>query len=367
MLSSYKCPNCNADIPFDAKSGKLKCSHCDSSFDIEDLEAYNVEQKVETDVCDWNIKEAEVVEVNGKISYICPSCNGEVVGDDNMAATSCPYCGTAIVLGEKLSGILKPDLIIPFTKTKEDAKKAYADFIKGKKLLPDDFKLNNIINKLNGMYVPYWLFDANANGTARFRASISRTHIEGDYRVTETSYYLAIRDGSAEFEKVPVDGSLKIEDGLLDSIEPFDYSEAKDFNGAYLANFLADKYDQDKDQTISKANKRIKNTISSLLASSVVGYDSVMPESCYINVNNGKASYALMPVYLFSTKYKGKVYQFAMNGQTGKFTGDLPMDKSKALRVCLITFVIAFIVSFVVLFIFNGGLTRWKKSLHYYW
>jgi len=355
MITSYKCPNYSSSIPYDIKYEKLKCQHCDTEFDFESLEAYNIEKENKTEVCDWNINNNETA-VDGKISYVCPACNGEVIGDENMSSTSCPYCGNAIIVGEKLSGILQPNYIIPFKLTENDAKRIYEKFISNKKLLPDDFKINNFIKKLNSIYVPYWLFDAHTTASIRFNATNTIIKDEGNYRIKEIRHYLILRDGSANFEKIPVDGSSKLDDTLLDSLEPFDYSDLKQFNKAYLANFLSDKYDQNEQQTVKKANERIKNSIITLLMDSIVGYDSITVDSSYVNIKNGYASYVLLPIYIFSTTYKGKIYQFAMNGQTGKFTGNLPMDKTKAQKLCISTFLISFIIIFIAFYIINGGL-----------
>ena len=354
MLTSYKCPNCGASIPFDAKSGKLKCAHCGTEYDLENLEAYNVQKDTKEDICDWNISENKIIPIDGKVSYVCPACGGEVIGDENTSATNCPYCGTPIINKEQLSDILEPNMIIPFKLTKDDAMKAYAEHIKGKIFLPNDFKINNIIDKLNGVYVPYWLFDGSANAQARYRTTRTRSYTDGNYQIIETSYYLVYRDGQTEFEKIPVDASSKLDDALLDSIEPFDYKDGKEFNSAYLSSYLADKYDVDDKQSIEKANKRIKNSLELLLRSSVVGYDSVIPVASSIQLNNGQANYALLPVYVFTTKYKGKNYQFAMNGQTGKFAGNLPMDKSKAFSYSILIFVVSFIVLFIFFYSIGG-------------
>ena len=355
MLTSYKCPNCDASIPFDASSGKLRCGHCNAEFDIEKLEAYNAEINIKEDEYDWTVSDNNTIPIADKVKYICPACGGEVIADETTAATNCPYCGTPIVDKQQLSGILEPDLIIPFKLTKQDALKAYEKHIKGKLLLPDDFSVNNIIDKLNGVYVPYWLFDCDANGQARYRTTRTRVYYQGDYQITETSYYLVHRDGQANFEKVPVDASTKLDDSLLDSIEPFDYSESKKFNSAYLSSYLADKYDQDESKAIIKANQRIKNTLEMLLRSSVIGYETIIPVSNSVQFKNGQANYALLPVYIFTTKYKGKLYQFAMNGQTGKFVGDLPMDFKKAFKYCLLIFVISFIVMFLIIMFIRKG------------
>ena len=126
---------------------------------------------------------------------------------------------------------------------------------------------------------------------------------------------------------MPVDGSTKMDDALMESIEPYDFTGAVDFQTAYLAGFLADKYDVDSEQSIERANERIKKSTENAFASTVQGYSTVIPESTSIRLQNGKANYALYPVWLLNTTWNGKRYTFAMNGQTGKFVGDLPLDK----------------------------------------
>ena len=355
-IVSYKCPCCDADIPFDAVSGQLKCAHCGTTFSLEDLENYNVENHLEADSFQWEQAVEENVDIPGEINYVCPSCGGVVVGDENMSASSCPYCGNPVIVAKQFEGMLKPDLVLPFKLTKDDAKKAYAEHIKGKTLLPNDFSVNNVVENIKGIYVPYWLFSCDANCQGRYRATRTRTYRQGDYEVREEAHYLVYRDGQGSFKNVPVDASSKLDNVLLESIEPFDYSEAKDFNTAYLSGFFADKYDQDKDEVIRKANLRIKNSMRDIMRRSVVGYDSVSSEMTSVQLGNGASSYALMPVYLFSTTYKGKVYQFAMNGQTGKFVGDLPMDEKKAGEYIWSTFGIAFVICSLIGFFLFGGM-----------
>lgn len=344
-IVSYKCLNCGASIPYDASSGKLKCSHCGTEYDVSTLKDLMNEENVGNDNVTFSSAKSEKVRIDGKVAYTCPACGGEVIGDENMSACTCPYCGNSVIDASQFDGILKPELVVPFSLDIDAAKNAYSEFLKGKWALPDDFKINNVIDKLNGMYVPYWLFDADVSAKARFRTTRTNTFRHGDYITTETSYYLVYRDGSASFEKVPVDASSKLDDSLLDALEPFDYSKAVDFNSAYLSGYFADKYDEDKDETFGKANNRIKNSMFQLLSRSVMGYSTVTFESGSINYSNSYAKYALLPVYIFSTTYHGKVYNFAMNGQTGKFAGDLPMDKKKVTLTILIVFVVSFIIT----------------------
>ncbi len=357
-IVSYKCPNCGASIPYDAKSGKLKCGHCGTEYDVSTLNDLMNEENVGEDNVTFSSRQTEKVRIDGKVAYTCPSCGGEVIGDENMSACTCPYCGNSVIDASQFDGILKPEIVVPFSLDKEAAKKAYGDYLKGKWALPNDFKINNIIEKINGMYVPYWLFDADVSGKARFRTTRSHSYRHGDYETTETEYYLVYRDGSASFKKVPVDASSKLDDSLMDALEPYDYSKCSDFNSAYLSGYFADKYDEDESETFSKANVRIKNSMMILLANSVIGYDTKVLESGSISYSDSYAHYALLPVYIFSTRYNGKIYNFAMNGQTGKFAGDLPMDSKKAiwiiLIVCLISFVL--ITALVFFFVYGGSL-----------
>ena len=266
-------------------------------------------------------------EDDGMSVYVCKSCGGEIVGDENTAATSCPFCGNPVVMMGQFSGALKPDYVIPFKLDKKAAKDALNRHYSGKRLLPKIFRDQNHIDEIKDVYVPFWLFDADAEADILYRATQVRAWSDSSYNYTETSFYSVSRSGSISFEKVPVDGSTNMPDELMESIEPYDFSEAVDFQTAYLAGYLADKYDVDAEQSIEHANDRIKQSTADAFADTVEGYTTVTPESTSIRLQNGKAKYALLPVWILNTTWNGQKYTFAMNGQTGKLIGDLPLDK----------------------------------------
>ena len=332
VLQEYKCPCCGGAIAFDSTLQKMKCPYCDTEFEMETLASYDSELKNEqTDDMTWETAagdEWQEGEAEGLRSYVCKSCGGEIVGDENTAATACPFCGNPVVMMGQFSGALKPDYVIPFKLDKNAAKEALKKHYKGKRLLPKVFKDENHIDEVKGIYVPFWLFDADADANIRYNATKVRTWSDSDYDYTETSYYAVSRGGSIGFERVPVDGSSKMDDALMESVEPFDFSDAVDFQTAYLAGYLADKYDVDAEQSIDRANRRIKQSTESAFAATVQGYATVTPESTSVRLRNGIAKYALYPVWILNTEWKGEKYTFAMNGQTGKIVGDLPMDKS---------------------------------------
>lgn len=333
-LQEYKCPCCGGAIAFDSTLQKMKCPYCDTEFEMDALKGYDEELSQQSEEnMSWDTaagSEWQEGEQAGLRSYVCKSCGGEIVGDDTLAASSCPFCGNPIVVMGQFSGDLKPDYVIPFKLDKNAAKAGLKKHLEGKRLLPKIFKDQNHIDEIKGVYVPFWLFDTDADASIRFRATRTRVWSDSDYNYTETSHYMVHRAGSIGFNQVPVDGSSKMADDLMESIEPFDFSEAVPFQTAYLAGYMADKYDVDAEQSVERANERVKRSTEEAFADTALEYDTVVPESSSIQLHGGKAKYALYPVWLLNTTWKGNQYTFAMNGQTGKFVGDLPIDNAAA-------------------------------------
>lgn len=330
-LQQYKCPCCDGAITFDSETQKMKCPYCGTEFDVETLRAYDEElKKAGQDNISWNsLTGAEWFEgeSDGLRVYLCNTCGGEIVADENTAATSCPFCGNPVVMMGQFRGNLKPDYVIPFKISKQQAVEALKKHYLGKKLLPKAFKEKNHIEEIKGLYVPFWLFDSDLDANIQYKATKHRFWSDSSYRYTETSFYSAVREGSVDFRKVPVDGSSKIPDELMESIEPYDFNEAVDFQTAYLSGYFADKYDIGQEACISRANERTKKSAEEAFTSTVTGYSTVKAENTKINLIKGSAKYALYPVWFLNTTYNGTQYSFAMNGQTGKFVGDLPLDK----------------------------------------
>ena len=221
-LLEYKCPCCGGAIAFDSASQKLKCPYCDTEFDVETLKSYDEDLKKETpDDMKWQTeagKEWQEGEAEGMRVYVCDSCGGEIVCDENTAATSCPYCGNPVVMKGNLKGFLKPDYIIPFKLDKKAAKAKFFEHLKGKRLLPKVFKSENHIDEIRGVYVPFWLFDSDVDANIRYKATRVRTWSDSENDYTETSYYAVYRGGNIAFENVPVDGSSKMPDDLMESV-----------------------------------------------------------------------------------------------------------------------------------------------------
>lgn len=328
-VQEFKCPGCGAKLKWDAAEQKMKCDYCDNTYDIATLEEYQQEESEQSaEEYAWDPYTSSG-ELSGMKTYVCQSCGGAITVGEDSAAASCPYCDSPVVLDENVSGMLKPDLVIPFRKTREEAQQAMKKFCKGKPLLPPTFISESRIEEVKGLYVPFWLYDCGAAGKMRFDATKVKKWSTDDFDYTKTEHYMVIREGTALFDDVPVNGSSKMEARYMEAIEPFETSEGVQFQQAYLSGYLADKYDVDSVQAQPRANERVKAGMEQLLRNTVVGYTTVTTQSSRTRLETGKIRYAMLPVWILSTRYRGKIYKFAMNAQTGKFVGELPISWGK--------------------------------------
>lgn len=329
----FKCPCCGGTLQFDSKSQNIVCPYCDSQFAASDLKEYTddlASDKVEDTSWDESRVEAYTnEEMKGMKIYSCDSCGGEIIVEETTSSTSCPYCGNNLLVTKELSGDLKPNRVIPFKKDKDAVMESMKKFLKKKVLLPSSFSKDNVIEEIKPLYVPFWLFDADVDGKVRFKGEVVRSYSDSNYNYKETKYYSIIREGHIAFDHVPVDGSKKMEDKLMESIEPFDFGESTEFNVAYLAGYAADRYDVSKDETFNRATQRCREGTIQAFRNDISGYSNVTVSDSNIQLFDTKAQYALYPVWIMNTKWKDKNYRFAVNGQSGKMAGNLPISPLK--------------------------------------
>lgn len=328
-VTSYKCPCCGAALTY-APTGTVTCASCGNAFDPENLSQMQemLESAVSENAAEWT-DTARDGAFEGMRAYSCPSCGGEIMAEETTAATFCPYCGNATIMGGQLSGAFKPDLIIPFKLDRAAATAALKAHMKGKPLLPKAFRDTHHLEEVRGLYVPFWLYSCDAAGSACYRGTRVRTWVSGRHQITETSHFMIERSGGLALTRIPADASKKMENSVMDAIEPFDYSAAIPFDPVYLSGFYADKYDVTADENADQINRRVRKSVEDQLRGTVGGYQSVRVEQSRVQTKNEQVQYALLPVWLLTTEYRGKQYLFAMNGQTGRMVGDLPVHHGR--------------------------------------
>jgi len=346
---NHKCPFCGATLEFDIGTQKVKCPYCDNEFEPEELKKNEGDLSISDEGIElasdagteWSEKE-----LYGMAEYQCQSCGGDIYSDETTSATMCPYCGNAVVLKGRLSGVLKPDLVLPFQKTKEQALQGLTDHVGSKMFVAKNFLRDNKLEEVKGLYVPFWVYDADLDADVVYDCVDVRRWTSGDTEYTERKYYKVRRAGEVAFDHVPADGSSKMPDDLMESIEPFDHSKAVEFTTGYLSGYVADKYDLDQEAVRPRVRKRMAEGAADAFGSTV-HYDEVSVASSEISARSSSVNYVLYPVWLLNTDWNGTKLTFAMNGQSGKMVGNLPMN---TVKLGLATFgVFAAILAIVVL------------------
>jgi len=331
QVTNYQCPACTGPLRFDEQSGKLQCDYCESSYTVQEVEelfaAKNAQaEKQQTErpqSSEWGEDAAKMR------AYNCPSCGAELICEETTAATACPYCGNPAIVPGQFSGSKKPDCIIPFKLSKEQAVEALKKHYQGKPLLPKAFTEESHLQEIKGVYVPFWLFDGKADADVTFKTTRTHAHTTGKERIITTDHFEVRRKGEIAFSHVPVDGASKMPDAYMDAVEPFDYAELQPFSLSYLPGFLADKYDVPPEECAPRVETRCRSTALDAMRDTVVGYESCIPVREDVSLTCSEPAYALLPVWLLSTKWKDQIYLFAMNGQTGKLVGDLPVSRER--------------------------------------
>ena len=354
-VKSLKCLNCGADLLFNPPLQKWKCEWCDSEYEKKELDAANINVTEESGNVSDDFGGPSQVYSDSEIRvYSCSYCGAEVVTDNVTSAAFCVYCQRPVVMTSQLSGEFKPSVIIPFHNTKDQALNTFKNYLKKKRFLPNAYKSDQNIEKLTGVYLPFWLYDGDVGFTVHGEGDIVSHRYSGDYKITRTDIYNIAREGQIKIDNIPVDASTRTPDDIMDSIEPFVFSQLENFSTHYLSGFLAERYDEDKEKLYQRAKIRFEGSAENKIRQSLTGYTAVRRRINRKRIDNLSSKYGLLPVWLLYSNYKNKQYIYAMNGQTDKITGNLPVDYSKVFKFWAVVFAI------------SAGLTAAAGFLYYF-
>ena len=209
QVTNYQCPSCTGPLHFVGASGKLECDYCGSTYDVAEIEAFYAEKEEKAAAAQQSAEEKTAAERqaaeeggwempdlsadwgaegDGMKAYSCPSCGAELICDASTAATFCPYCGNPTVVPGQFAGTLKPDFVIPFKLSREDAIRELKKHYRGKVFLPKSFSKENHLQEIQGVYVPFWLFSGEAEGNAHYECTRSHKRTEGEYEAVSYTH-----------------------------------------------------------------------------------------------------------------------------------------------------------------------------------
>lgn len=348
-MKKYNCPNCGAELYWDAEANALKCDYCEHEYRPDELDALMAksaeirgEKQKPADNTDGGEKqirevneqdkvtdESEKIDLSDLVVYACKNCGAEVITSRSTVATTCAFCGRAISLTDKMVGDFRPDSVIPFGIDEDKAKSIYKAYAAKGLLSPKKFRSSNQIKKMKGVYVPFWLHSYTENASVAVDGENTTSHKRGYDKVIEHHMYRVDMDAEGEFSSIPTDGLKNLDNDLMAAIEPFDYSKLTEFNPAYMAGFYAEEYDESANETVHEAHIRSRSAMEAESLSNAGFYQSKIISAYSSSYINEISKYAMLPVWLFNVEYNNKNYQFAVNGETGKVAGKLPISKGK--------------------------------------
>lgn len=353
---NYKCPNCDGPLTFNPDKQRFTCDFCLGEFEPAQVQQMN-EQKEKRETYDERERKhaeqqakeakaagAENAEEEYAVSYTCPSCGAEVVTTSTTAATTCFYCYNPVVLGSRLSGEFNPDRVVPFELSKEKAIERFMEMCGKRKFLPKGFVGKEQFEKLNGVYFPYWFADEQKSAQLTATGKKIRTWRAGDKEYTETRIFHVVRGGDVIVKNV-FERALKSESrDMLQSVHPYDMTKAQPFAMSYLSGFQAEMRDLEKKDVEPIIEQKMSQYAEQVLKNTMDGYDILEPESFNERTDLAAYTYNLLPVWMVTYKFKDEIIPFAINGQTGKAYGHLPIDAGK---LALVSAIIALAVFFL--------------------
>lgn len=346
-----KCPGCGAALVFDAQTGKMQCKYCGSFFTMADIEDQfqKVEQdgvqEPETPIAD----EPNTVQCN---IYACTSCGAELAVNGVESSTFCAYCGQPTIVFSRVSQTLKPEVIIPFRIQKQEAVAAIRKRFNQGFFIPKEVKAFEV-DRVHGIYIPHWLFDSYYYDKQLIRGTV------GSGKYSRTMYFM--READCRLHNVPLDASMNLDDESSQRLEPYDMRDLRKFEIGYLSGYYSDRYDVSNKDLHELAAKRAMEL-----------FDSQMLESCSARskeiiankprISLLKETYALLPAWFMTFRYKDKPYTMLVNGQTGKVVGAVPCDSAKVKLMASLIFLLTSLVSVPLGIYFCLGTSATEKS-----
>lgn len=375
MVVQYKCPGCGNDLAFDSATGMLRCPSCGHTMSIDQVpktDASHTTHEETPDVGTFNPHDIEdecsyeyhsqkeashsTFHESDVNEYHCNNCGAIIIADKDTTATQCSYCGSPVVLADRLSGNLAPAKVIPFRISKQEAQEKFKKWCKNGRFVPKSFQTAQRVKNITGMYVPFWLYDMNGKGNVDATCTRVNSYTRGDYQITETSYFHVYRKFDLNYLKIPVDASEKMNDELMDKLEPYNYSDLKSFEMPYLAGFLAEKYNYNDSDLYPRIRDRVNSYINEYVRSTMAGYATTRINRQDTNIIPRNSFYTMLPVWMVYYDYNDSEHVFAMNGQTGKIVGKPPIDKGKVMKWFFYMSALGFAGAKVLGIILGGGL-----------
>jgi len=344
VVRIYKCPGCGSEMIYDAGTDRLICPHCGQTRAIDEVEAQEASGYSTGLIGQETADNAG----DGMKEYKCPGCGASIVTDEFTAATFCSFCGSPTLIESRVDGKFRPSRILPFKFDKKAAQEKFKTWTGTGFLTPASFKSQAVMDKVSGIYVPYWLYSYDARVDIAADCTREFSQREGNLETITTEHYRVNHTTHGRYENVPYDASEKMPDESMAVLEPFDYSDLRDFKLPYLSGYMAEKYQYSADELGETVRSELAPDVLNASVGTIRGYASVNVIDSDVKFLNETAEYVMCPVWTLNFKYGGKNYPLYMNGQDGKIDGVLPRSKGKTFLLFAGAFTVCFLLSLLM-------------------
>lgn len=344
----FPCPSCGSDLHYDAKAGQLKCVHCGHEEPVAiTTSRHDALKELDFEAALNDELAAEDVEVTRVIA--CQSCGAQTELAADAQATRCPFCDTPVVTDTGTHRHIKPRAIIAFALTEREARGHMGKWLGRLWFAPGGLKEYARKGRtMDGIYVPYWTFDARTNtdyrgsrGDDYWETKTVRRNGETKNVRTRKTRWRNVRGHVARaFDDVLVLASRSLPKRYTDALEPWNLSELTAYQPEYLSGFLAEGYQVELNDGFGEAKKIMEQIIRQVVRRDIGG-DKQRISHLDTETKVVTFKHVLLPVWMAAYKYRGKTYRFVVNGQTGKVMGERPYSAVKIAFAVLAGLIIA--------------------------
>lgn len=348
-LSKFSCPACGAEAVWTPSKQALVCPYCGTESPAELSQDGKLVEENDLVSALRSIPDQERGWQAERKTVRCQSCQAISVFDATRVAQNCDFCGSPALLSVDDSGApIRPGSQLPFKisqgQVREEIRRWYGSHFWAR----SDLRHKAMTDTLHGLYLPYWTFDAHAD--CPWKADAGHYYYTRD---SQGKQQRNIRWESASgrishsFDDVLVPASRGVQPKLLAGLEPYPTTtEMLPYDAGYLSGWVVEQYQIDLVQAAKNSRDRMETELRAICAKRV-------PGDTYRNLHISPTytaqtfKHILLPVWLLSYTYGSKTYQVAVNGATGKISGEYPLSWVKiSIAVFLALMVILLLIHF---------------------
>lgn len=334
----FPCRSCGSQMLYSPEHRDLRCPYCESVGGIEETVVEAAEYLYFPDSDEYSAPKWEDMAAQ---SVVCPSCGAESVVAADVMTTLCPFCGSGYVTEPKESlDVIRPETVMPFRVSKERATALYNEWLRRRYMAPRSLKKEGKLNTLNGIYTPFFTFDMELStdyhgfgGRRRIETYTVRVNGKTQTRTrTRIDWYPISGHEHLSFDDLPCCASARIDRNMLDQVAPFSLKMLNVYNPAYLAGFYAERYQMGLGEGFAATLPRVHHAMISHIERTR-GYDTYRAMTYQHSYDRVRFKHFLLPVWVAAYNYRGRLYQFLVNGETGKIAGKAPVSVFKVLGI----------------------------------